>query len=62
MSHPVLLGLNFDKDVRYKVLVKYGGPLSTMDPVLALHPAAPGSILRVPKNNSMLQRFIDDPA
>ena len=27
-----------------------------------LHPAAPGSILRVPENNLLLQRFIDGPA
>ena len=33
-----------------------------MDSVLPSHPAAPGSILRVPENNSMLQRLIDSPA
>ena len=41
-----------------------------MDSVLSLHPAAPGSILRIPesfsenlgRSNSMLQRFIDGPA
>ena len=40
----------------------HGGPHSTMDSVLASHPAAMGSILHVPKNNSMMQRFIDSPA
>ena len=30
-----------------------GGPHSTMDSVLALHPAAPGSILGVPKDFPM---------
>ena len=44
-----------------------GGPHSTMDSVLASHPAAPGSILRVPEifliiSDSMLQRFNDRPA
>ena len=29
--------------------VKHGGPHSTMDSILALPPAAPGSILGVPK-------------
>ena len=46
------------------------GAHSTMDTVLAWHPAAPGLILRIPKsfsdnlerNNSMLQRRIDGPA
>ena len=33
-----------------------------MDSVLALHLVALGSILRVPNNNSMLQRFMDGPA
>ena len=33
-----------------------------MDSILASHPAAPGLILRFPKNNAMLQRFIDVPA
>ena len=47
-----------------------GGLHSTMDSILALHPAAPGLILHTPKsfsdnlggNNSMLLRFIDQPA
>ena len=47
-----------------------GGAHSTIDSVLALHPAAPGSILHVHekfskdlgKNNSVLQRNTDGPA
>ena len=29
-----------------------------MDSVLALHPAGPGSILGIPKNNSILQSLL----
>ena len=42
-----------------------GGPRSTMDSILALHPAAPGWFPRVPKNFSeflMLPRLIDSAA
>ena len=41
------------------------GPLSTMDSVLALHPAAPGWITGIPKNFSeflMLPRLINGAA
>ena len=41
-----------------------GWPHSTIDSILASHPAAPGSVLGVPKNLSllMLLRFIDSTA
>ena len=38
----------------------FGG--ASMESVLALQPAVPGSILCVPENNSMLQILIDSPA
>ena len=46
-----------DQSVNYR-----GGGAQQNGSVFGLHPAAPGLILHVPENNSMLQRFIDGPA
>ena len=44
------LGVNLKLDRVHKEFCKLGGPHSTMDSVLASHPAAPGSILGIPKD------------
>ena len=43
-----VLGMSLKLDITFNS----GGPLSTMDSVLALHPAAPGLIPGIPKNFS----------
>ena len=57
---PELVLVAFDLEKNMSGLLR--GAHSTMESILASHPAALSSILRVPVNNSMLQRFIDSPA
>ena len=44
-------------DLQLKEWFSLGGPHSTMDSILALHPVAPGLILNVPKNFSLREFF-----